>query len=314
MFTEIDWLGDVHLGRSFNTGVPLHRRGDREHMVMTEFSDRVMNPKSKIHIQVGDLFDSFKVAAKWVLGAALIYKAAAAQNTDVQYFVIRGNHDGSRDRDEKGAMDLFEELMISVPNVTVVTKPTVYKGIALFPWDPFMTSSEVADELKNKHYVMAVGHWDTGGYGVTSNLIPYGEFVTGCNTVVTGHVHTPDRFRSNSCTVHVIGSMQPYSHAEDPTGDWYLTLTADQLTGYTEDLTMKNVRVLLREGEELPTDINCLALVGKLIAEQAEGQVDETVSVADFDFKKIFIESMLDVGVPKNLAAQLWDIQEKSND
>lgn len=312
MLDSIDWLGDVHLGRQFKTGVPLHRLGDREELMADEFVHRVSYPRASIHVQVGDLFDGFRVPAKWVLFAARVYRKAADLNPDTQYFVLRGNHDGSRDVEERSAMDLFKALMRGVPNVTVVTEPMAVNGLGLFPWDPFMTAEEVVQELDGQNYVIAVGHWDTGGYGATGNLIPYDSFCQSCSTVVTGHVHTPDRFRRGRFTVHVTGSMQPYSHAEDPEGKWYRTVTLEQLE-QLDELENLNIRVLLREGEGLPEDLNCLSLVGKAWIDETPAGPEEEVNVADFDFFRVFTECMKEAEVSIETTQELWDIQEKAD-
>jgi hypothetical protein len=48
---------------------------------------------------------------------------------------------------------------------------------------------------------------------------------------------------------------------------------------YKHDLTDMNVRVLLEEGETLPTYLNCLSLTGKRVASEGE----EEISMADFE-------------------------------
>ena len=114
-------LGDPHLGKKFTTGVPVHRRGDREKLVAETFQNSFKNlDEIKLHICVGDLFDKFRVPEEVILFAAQTYRNAAEYNPDTQFIVLRGNHDASRDTDFKSSFDVFTALVGSVENIFVV--------------------------------------------------------------------------------------------------------------------------------------------------------------------------------------------------
>src|SRR3546814_20896947 len=63
-------------------------------------------------------------------------------------------------------------------------------------------------------------------------------------TIYSGHYHLPGEYEVDGHTVVCTGSMEPYSHAEDPSGDLYVTLTLAELEA-RDDLHDKCVRVLL---------------------------------------------------------------------
>ena len=88
-------LGDPHLGKRFVTGVPLHRVGDRERMVWEDFHHSIAACRTPMHVCMGDLFDKFIVAPEVLMGAFQAYLQAPSS---VDYIILRGNHDVSRDR------------------------------------------------------------------------------------------------------------------------------------------------------------------------------------------------------------------------
>lgn len=52
----VNAIGDPHLGRKFEVGVPLARRGQREAAQMRDFREKLME-EADVCIVVGDLFD-----------------------------------------------------------------------------------------------------------------------------------------------------------------------------------------------------------------------------------------------------------------
>lgn len=44
---KVKSLGDVHLGRRFTQGVPLHRRGEREALVLAQFAAELLRALSR---------------------------------------------------------------------------------------------------------------------------------------------------------------------------------------------------------------------------------------------------------------------------
>jgi hypothetical protein len=109
--------------------------------------------------------------------------------------------------------------------------------------------------------------------------------------------------------VTYVGSMQPLSFAEDPLAKLYLTMDLPTCLGSSEELMNKCVRVLLNPGEELPTDIDCLQLVGKKVGQ--EDEEDLTVEFEDgLNLSAIFTECM--AGVDETIRDQVHEKFEEA--
>lgn len=321
MQNELDLLGDVHLGKHFRTGVPLHRMGHREEMIWSEFKDRVMNPKGKIFVQVGDLFNEFAVAEAIVLRAFEIVANAAANNPEVMYIFYRGNHDASRDADKKSSFDIFQALCtaLDLDNLFVLSDPLLYDDYAFLPWHPFKSSTELAHELlemrrqeESPTKLKAVfGHWEIQSFGGTDdNLVPTNLLKYCTDTIITGHIHQKQEVEIDGMKVIVTGSMQPYSHAEDLEGKLYVTLSADvlALSDYAQ-FKDKNVRVLMRDDQAL-VEFDCLSLITKRV-ETAEEEHDEVV-MEEFDLMGLFRQSLQEKGVGSSVSEKILNkFQEK---
>lgn len=306
-----DNLGDVHFGRQFKLGVPLDRVGEREEMVYQEFKRRVKNPQSKLFVQTGDLFNGYAEPEALVILVAETVEEAALENPGVKYVFYNGNHDAVKELGRAGSFDVFERLLRHVPNVMVVREPTIVRieGTAwgFVPWSPFSNAKELAQMLVSTwQRVMAgakldgvYGHWDVEGYGQkeVANMVPTLELSEITDTIYTGHIHKPTKFFRDGTTVHVVGSMQPYSHAEDIGTKWYITLTYDEYLALTPEqkdhLVNCNVRVQVGEGE-VAEPFNCLSFITKKAKEiESEDGGDIDVEVADFNMDQLF-QSCLD--------------------
>ncbi len=310
---EIEFLGDVHLGKKFITGVPLHRKGDRERMVQDDFLNQLCNTKADMHVQVGDLFDTFAVEEAIVLFASSSYKHAAKRNPNTTYIIVRGNHDASRDTTKSSSFDVFAELMMGVDNVIVLNDVCQFNGYGFIPWHPFKSSTELAYELTKdyKDLKAVIGHWDVQSFGGDDfNLVPTNVLCHVTKTIYTGHIHLPSVFERDGVTVNVVGSMQPYSHAEDANGRWYTTLPVEQFL--TEDHALfedYNVRVLVKEPTDLP-QIDCLSLITKKVAEGEEVlENDMDVAFDAFDMQSLFQDVLQGVG--KDVARKILDKYEE---
>lgn len=281
-------LGDPHLGRKFRTGVPLHRIGDREKLVWKEFENSLMTPgDADHHICMGDLFDKFVVAPEVVLRAAATYRRAAEENWKVKYWVIRGNHDSQRDSSKASSFDIFTQLVKDMENVIVVNTEMVYEAenVAFIPYDPFTPVVEQIKELPDDLETVFMHHdyVDFGG----DHVIPTELLAEkGITHVVNGHDHVQRTETRHGVTVEITGSMQPYTHAEDPRGLWYQTHPLDELDLLDEAfLAGLNLRVLLKEGEALPTEVDCLSMIGKRVTEEGEELEVDTTDFDAFDIK-----------------------------
>jgi DNA repair exonuclease SbcCD nuclease subunit len=271
---DVTVMGDPHLGRQFKTGVPLHRVGEREEMQWAQFEQELNDCKTKYHINMGDLFDKFVVAPEIVLQTVGIYRRAAKNLSGCTFVILEGNHDRAKDSSKSSSFDLFAALVKDIRNIRVVQE-NVWGGdrFGFVPYHPFRPTADLVAELPDGLEAI-FGHWDIVDFG-SDNVIPTKLLKKKkIKLAISGHDHLAREEKRDGVEIIVTGSMQPYTHAEDPTGDWYVT-TELPIEG---DVTHKNVRVLLKPGESLPADLDCLSLTAK--REAAEGV---EVDTSDFD-------------------------------
>lgn len=302
--TKVKLLGDPHLGKSFKTGVPLHRLGERERMVREQFQEELIEVKNaSYHVCMGDLFDKRIVAPEVVLFAYQCYVTAASKNSNTTYIVLRGNHDASLDREQASSFDLFEALAAPIRNIKVVKDtPIIMGGLGFFPWHPFMTAREMVESI-DQPLKAGFGHWDKDDFGQSNpNLVPTDALAKITGLAISGHVHTPEEFKRDGVKVVMTGSMQPYSFTEDRGGTLYVTYTLDQIKD--QDLSNKCVRILLRPGEELPADLDCLQLVAKRFAEDEKPSIE--VGFEDFDMRKMFEDACSEEDVKVEIMKEVW--------
>lgn len=308
-------MGDAHLGKKFVEFVPLHRRGDREKMVMDDFRQKLAECTSDLFVQVGDLFDAFTVDEMIVIDAALAVRAEARKHPRRTYVFIPGNHDKSKDGSKASSFDVFAELMVGFDNVHVLKHPEVItfrerkQMFGFIPWSPFKSASELAQELIEyaqplmatagiEKFDCVYGHWDTEVFGGSDfNLVPTSVLAPVTKKIVTGHVHTPTAFVRDGVEVVVTGSMQPYSHGEDPVGLYYKTIPFETYKNYgpTELGWCRNLnlRILVKEGEH-PEPCDCLSFRTKKVTDRPEADEapDLDVRIEDFNMDNLFRDSL----------------------
>lgn len=308
---QVECLGDPHLGKRFNAGVPLHRKGEREKMVWADFQESLTQTKAQLHVCMGDLFDNFIVEPRVMLRAADIYIRAAEANPATHFVVLQGNHDMSRDTEKVSSFRIFKELVDGVNNIMVVDEakslffPKDEWSFAFFPYLPFKTSEEVIKEFLDnspiKRFDAVFGHWDLDSFGeMPHNIFPSQLVASITNDAYTGHIHLPEERSYGGVPeliLSVIGSMQPYNHSEDPERKLYTTLTMDMLRN-TDPATLKNmcVRLVLAPNEEAPEGLDCLQYTTKKM-DALEDDEDLTVELEDFDFRTIINNEMTQQGV-----------------
>ena len=293
-------IGDPHLGRVFKTGVPTHRLGDRERLVEEQFYAEISDRTSVPVIIMGDLFDKYSVPESLVLWAADKLNEAAEWK---KIYVLRGNHDLSRDEEKRGSFDVLEKLCPNVVFVKGVWEIQLENGyLALFGYDAFKSATELANQLTvNCNYLAAFGHYDLTSHGSDFNLVPTEVFAAlKIPTVYTGHIHRAQTIERHGVTVHAVGSMQPYAHGEQAEGDLlYQTLTLDEFNARNpEDFLDVNLRILLKGDEVFDTQLDCLSLVFKHIAEDDAEPLE--VAYDSFNSDNILTECL--DGVSANLA------------
>lgn len=318
----VSTMGDPHLARKFVTGVAPAKKGIREAMVREHFKAHVnlfpdTGVQTALHICIGDLFDKFRVPEEDILFAAQTYIEAAAKNENTVYVILRGNHDASRDTELKSSFDVFRELVRGVGNILVVDEKAELLKIhaetfVFYPWHPFKTAAEIAAEINPEPGFFAFGHWDILSFNedssATDNLIPF-EQLAGCKAVVNGHYHLPKTYMEGSTPVIVTGSLQPYSHAEDPTGNFYVTHSLAEveanLAANEKYYENKNLRVLLEPDQSPIADVDCLSLIFKINRKQDDEGLD--VNLDTFDLEAIFKDRMKANEVSDAMTASLWE-------
>jgi len=316
-------IGDTHLGKVFQTGIPLDRRGEREESIWKQFEEELTAPGDEVYfIHVGDLFDKFVVPFKTIMRAADILDRATRR-----VLILRGNHDASRDNDEVSAFDILEaiignESLVFIKEPTIIPLDNNDNYIGLVPWDPFNSPAVLVSRLAVQlevewmrglggRFSAVFGHWDvdpiTANYG---NMIPMDELRGITDRVYTGHVHTPQVIYPMYGTgpeVTIVGAIQPMSHGEDPQGKIYKTMTLSQVAAYLEtngpdSLRNNAVRILLGEGEELP-NIDCLQLTAK--PKHEDDKIE--VRFEQYDLETMFRKCFTDFGVEPELIQEAWD-------
>lgn len=292
---KILFIGDPHLGRRFTTGVPSHRTGEREEFVFSQFKRllQLNDPLITKIVIVGDLFDKFIVTPTVVYEA---FKVLSQVKPEVDVYIIPGNHDLSKDTSKISSFQLLTALLDSVKNTYVIQKsesyPMYYNNaqdvlyLYFDCYDPFTscTVAEDLDSLSKKGLVISVGHWDSLSI-LDSGYTPHQDILTHSSLVVSGHEHSYKEyiypFDTSKSKVLFTGSMQPYSHAEDPDSDIYVTIKEKDLNKYdlAKSFQYKCLRIECCPLFVLTENIDCFSLVYKIIEEEKKETEIETESV-----------------------------------
>lgn len=296
------WLiGDPHLGKTFEAGVPLDRRGEREARQLAKFK-KLLDYDADYIVVMGDLFDHPYVSFSVVLDAYKALANAAASHTKCTYIVIAGNHDVPRNLEAVGAFHVLESMChLRAENLHVLSKTAQVGPIACFPWKWHIPAAQqqIIAPVDNDRVDLVVGHWDLQVFGENTDHLAPTEMLTKCfpdAPLYSGHYHVPGPYSVNGVTVTCTGSMEPYSHGEDPNGDIYITTTPAELERMDPaSLREKCIRVLLKEGEEMPSGIDCFALTPKRFRDESIEQ-DEIV-LGNFSWDEIVQAKLADLPV-----------------
>lgn len=223
-------------------------------------------------MQVGDLFDTFRVSTETVVRVAKIIDKVAYHNPSIMFVFIPGNHDVSRDADRVSSYQLLSMLVNRV-NVRILTghEPVEIFGVLFVPYSAFHTPLQQLEGLTGR-YDAIVGHWDVIDFGFENpQLAPFERLFELTDTVITGHDHLPRLLERGDKRCLVTGSMQPYSHSEDPDEEWYLTRTAAEVYANPAAVRGKHLRVILEKDQVFDSsEIDPLALTFKYIDDITE--------------------------------------------
>lgn len=288
---NVSVITDTHFGRTFKEGVSLDRRGEYEAKILDDFGEFLLHPQTNIVVHAGDLFDTPEVNYEVLLKVYSKIRNAALENPLVCYYFIAGNHDLNRDdsKNEHCSFRLLQILLKTERNVEFVLENLVVRRdnavIDLFPWDYKNEEFKVYPEA---NYV--IGHFND----------PVPEAIANFKGIkLSGHFH---KRHLTADGTFFVGSFYPIAFGEESDDSEMITLTLNQYENMNnEELKNKRVRILLKEGETLPVEHNCLQLIGKKVSEEKEVNLEVT-QCEDCDFKQMFFECLKDC----KLRDELW--------
>ena len=288
---NVSVITDTHFGRTFKEGVSLDRRGEYEAKILDDFGEFLLHPQTNIVVHAGDLFDTPEVSCEVLLNVYSKIRTAALENPLVCYYFIAGNHDLNRDdsKNEHCSFRLLQILLKTERNVEFVLENLVVRRdnavIDLFPWDYKNEEFKVSPEA---NYV--IGHFND----------PVPEAIANFKGIkLSGHFH---KRHLTADGTFFVGSFYPIAFGEESDDSEMITLTLNQYENMNnEELKNKRVRILLKEGETLPVEHDCLQLIGKKVSEEKEVNLEVT-QCEDCDFKQMFFECLKDC----KLRDELW--------
>ena len=288
---NVSVITDTHFGRTFKEGVSLDRRGEYEAKILDDFGEFLLHPQTNIVVHAGDLFDTPEVNYEVLLKIYSKIRNAALENPLVCYYFIAGNHDLNRDdsKNEHCSFRLLQILLKTEKNVEFVLENLVVcrdnAVIDLFPWDYKNEEFKVFPEA---NYV--IGHFND----------PVPEAIANFKGIkLSGHFH---KRHLTADGTFFVGSFYPIAFGEESDDSEMITLTLNQYENMNnEELKNKRVRILLKEGETLPVEHDCLQLIGKKVSEEKDINLEVT-QCEDCDFKQMFFECLKDC----KLRDELW--------
>lgn len=304
LILEIDgnrfaFLGDPHLGRPFRNGVPLHRMGERErlqHETFRSFFQECTVQNIRAGFCVGDLFNSFTVSNNVVMETRADIDQTAS--TVLPFYFLGGNHDDKRDIDHVSSLAMLSQMRFrhdAIHFVRLKPEQLHFEGtkVVMMPWHPVKTAAEMVEEYADlvRDADLIIGHWDVDArLAGTENYIPAARLVElGVKLAVTGHDHVKREMEIDGLTVHVTGSMQPYSFSEDKTGDLYVTVPADEaraaLATDPETYRDKCLRVVGDWDDLVP---ECLMFRVKLLDQELDDEVLMDVQMEEFSMADLW--------------------------
>ncbi len=288
---NVSVITDTHFGRTFKEGVSLDRRGEYEAKILDDFGEFLLHPQTNLIVHAGDLFDTPEVNYEVLLNVYNKIRNAALENPSVCYYFLAGNHDLNKDdsKNEHCSFRLLQILLKTERNVEFVFENSLVRRnnivFDLFPWDYKNEEFKVSPEA---NYV--IGHFNDPVPEAIANFV---------GIKLSGHFHK--RHLAVDGTFFV-GSLYPIAFGEESDDSEMITLTLNQYENMNnEEFKNKRVRILLKEGETLPVEHDCLQLIGKKMSEEKDINLEVT-QCDDCDFKQMFFECLKDC----NLRDELW--------
>lgn len=305
-------IGDPHITRKFEFGVPLARRGEREKGLFQDFKERLNSGSEEVVIMVGDLLEKPLCSLQDLYEILRMILDACKSNPNRLFIMMAGNHDVSAQDKVKGGFDILNLFNGLVPNLRIVMEPEVIKGIALLPWQWHRSALSQLEDIRGKIFDYAIGHWDLVKYDEsnTDHLCPALQLhEMGAKQIFSGHWHIPGLYTIDGVSVTCTGSMQPMTHAEDPDNKLYVTMSVQEYED-TDPETLKNkyVRVLAEKDEEVTELPDCLGF--KIQRFKTEIDSDTEISFEGFKVSDVVSKNLIKFEVPEDVSKE---IKEKLN-
>lgn len=300
-------IGDPHITRKFEMNVPLARRGEREESLFKQFEEELYEGTERDVIMVGDLFEKPICSLLDLYKILYIILTACNRQPERTFILLAGNHDRSPQANNPGAFDILSLFEAAADNLLVLTEPAVVNKIAYFPWEWNRTALEQLEDVEDWEFDTAVGHWDLIAYDEnhTEHLCPARELAAmGATAIYSGHWHVAGDYIVDGLTVHCTGSMQPMTHAEDPDGKLYVTMTVQEYEeADPETLKDKYVRVLAMPGVDVDPLDNCLGFKVLRTSEESGEEDRYDVEIGEFKVADIIQKNLDKHDVPDDVGA-----------
>lgn len=304
-------IGDVHLGRKYINGVPLHMRGTMEKLQREKFEALLAIDDVSYTVLVGDLFDSFVVDPADVDFAASALLGAARISPNRRFVVLGGNHDESKDLERISSFDNFKFIVseANLPNVDIVEGPSIIEGIGYVSWSAKYSASELAEELvaKKEKLHAVFGHWDVvlPSNANHYNMVPTKQLKEITKKIVTGHVHKPEVVERDGIEITITGSIMPLAHGEEvPEDEMFYTVTRKEYDEDPKKYDRKFVRFVLNEDEDLPEG-DFLQIKAYVKPVKTSIDANEPDEVTEFDVAKLLKKFLIDNEVSDKKAAEV---------
>lgn len=308
-------IGDPHVTRKFELGVPLARRGEREKLLMDELYTQLNTGDERLVIMVGDLFEKPICSLQDLYEVINMVLKASRSQPHRKFVMMAGNHDISPQKHVKGAFDLLLLFKGLVKNLFIAERPMIIEDVAVFPWEWDRTAREQIEDVRGRKFKYAVGHWDLVAYDENhmDHICPAPELIEmGAEEIHSGHWHVAGIYKVHGVPVNCTGSMQPMTHAEDPDKKMYVTLTLEEYEETDPDsLKNKYVRVLAPSADEVTVLPDCLGFKVQLVSRvESIDDHEPQVSMEGFKVSDVVTKQLTKHEVPDSVASE---IKEKLN-
>lgn len=304
--TQVQTIGDPHLGRKFNSAHPEHRPMLEEKQ--WDVFKSLLTNEYPVKIIMGDIFDKAKVDEAVILKTAEIIKAKTGR-----LFLLEGNHDSSKTALEKTSFDVLVELLADEVGIIIIRGVETFcigsLNVSMIGWEYHRNIREqIIDYLPcDSDYVFM--HVDYESFSQSlDNCVPF-DLLKEKNVkcVVNGHEHLPKQTTIEGIEYIGTGSLIPFDRSQqsaDDSGtyaDLFVTIKEgdDLFDLFVED---KIVYFEYENPDDIP-EIKCLGLVLKKQKSETEDVV--LVEVGDLSIAALLQKAGEQTGLSQDIIEDL---------